>query len=325
MNKYVVIKKIDEYLSCKDYVKARKLIRNDLKRFGTKDEYYMYLGLASIEPEERAKYYEKAVNANPKNLDAVINLGNALDELGDYDEALEYYNKALEIDSTCALVYNNRGYTYYKMKNYEKALQDYDKALLLNPKLQIAQDNRTKLLAELEGDIEYAQVIKNSQEQTDSFKFYFNLGMAEARLGKYDEAEEAYKKSIELNPNYAPAYLFRGILEHEQGNVEKASNYYTRALELDDNMIDAYFNRAQVVLGKKSNDENELKIAVKDLEKAIVLDSNFIDAYYSLAVVEMKLKNFNKSLQLLDKLLEVASDSVNARALKKLLIKKYLN
>lgn len=326
MNKYTVIKKIDEYLSCKDYVKARKLIRNDLKRFGTKDEYYMYLGLASIEPADRVKNYEKAVNANPNNLDALINLGNALDELGDYDRALECYNKALEIDSICALVYNNRGYTYYKMKNYENALQDYDRALLLNPKLQIAQDNRTKLLAELEGNVEYAQVVKNSQEQAGSFKFYFNLGVAEARLGKYDEAEKAYDKSLELNPDYVPCYIFRGILEHSRGNFEKASLDYTKAIELDENSIDAYFNRAQLILAKeKEINEDELRSALQDLQKAVELDSNFIDAYYSIAVIQKKLGEYKEAVKTLDKLLEITPDSVNARALKKLLMKKYLN
>ena len=36
MNKFSVIQKINEYLSQKDYISARKLIRNDLKRLGSK-------------------------------------------------------------------------------------------------------------------------------------------------------------------------------------------------------------------------------------------------------------------------------------------------
>ena len=141
MNKYVVIKKIDEYLSVKDYVKARKLIRNDLKRFGTKDEYYMYLGLASIEPEERAKYYEKAVDANPKNLDAVINLGNALDELGDYDEALEYYNKALEINPKDSSAYSMRACAKLDLGDFNGANADLEVANKLYENLQTKGDS----------------------------------------------------------------------------------------------------------------------------------------------------------------------------------------
>ena len=94
MDKYSVLKKIDKYLEEKDYINARKLIRNDLKRYGTKEEYYMYLGYASTDAEERLKNYQKAIDENPKNLDATINIANAYDEIKNYDKAIEFYNKA---------------------------------------------------------------------------------------------------------------------------------------------------------------------------------------------------------------------------------------
>lgn len=325
MKKHSVIKKINGYLAEKDYINARKLIRNDLKRYGSKDEYYMYLGLASVEPEERLKNYEKSIEANPQNLDAIINFANALDELGKFDEAIKYYNKALDIDKNCALVYNNRGYSYYQKKDYESALKDYDKALLLNPKLKIAADNREKLLLELDGNKEFTALIKSSEEKKCDYKYYFNLGMTEARLGNYNEAEEAYKKSIELNPDFAPCYMFYGILEHGRGDYSKAENLYTKAIEVDENMIDAYYNRAQLVFSKKSEDEKELKKALKDLKTAVKLDKNFIDAHYSMAVIRKNFGDYKEALKSLDTILDIAPDSVNARALKKLIIKKYLN
>lgn len=326
MNKFSVIQKINEYLSQKDYISARRLIRNDLKRLGSKDEYYLYSGLASIEPEERIKNYEKAIAANPQNIDAIINLANAQDEINDYDNAILNYNKAIEIDSTCALAYNNRGFTYYHKKDYEKALSDYDKAILLNPKLQLAQDNRIKLLSELDGKKEFKNLVQNSEEKTNSYKFYFNLGMAEARLGKYNEAEKAYNKSIKLNPSYAPCYIFRGILEHSRGNFEKAHADYTKAIDIDKNSIDAYFNRAQLIFSKETQaTEEQLRAALLDLKQAVELDSKFIDAYYSIAVIQKKLGEYQEAIRTLDTLLEIAPESVNARALKKLLIKKYLN
>lgn len=324
MNKHSIINRINEFLAEKDYVKARKLIRNDLKRLGTKDEYYMYLGLASIDAEDRLKNYEKAIEANPHNLDVAINLANAYDELKEFDKAIELYNKALEIDKNCALVYNNRGYTYYQKKDYERALNDYDKALLLNPKLQLAIDNRQNLIMELEQLGDFEELIKNSNQQNNDYKYYFNLGMAEARHGKYEEAELAYKKSIELNPNFAPVYLFFGILEHGRDNFDKAEEYYSMAIEIDNNMIDAYFNRAQLAFARETNNENDFKKSLLDLETAIKLDEKFVDAYYSMAVIYKKLEQYQNSLNVLNKLLEIAPDSVNARALKKLLENKYI-
>lgn len=325
MNKYSVLKKIDKFLEEKDYINARKLIRNDLKRYGTKEEYYMYLGFASTDAEERLKNYQKALDENPQNLDATINIANAFDEVKNYDKAIEYYNKAIEIDKKCALAYNNRGYSYFNKQEYENALQDYDKAILLNPKLKIAQDNRTKLLEIIAEKEEFKELVKNSEQNQKNYHYYFNLGMAEARLGEYDKALEAYNKSLALNPNFAQGYLFRGILEHGKGNLKKASEDYSKSIEIDKNLVDAYFNRAQIVFSKESQTTEELKSALKDLEKAVELDSKFIDALYSIAVIQKKLKEYHKAIETLNAILEIAPDSINSRALKKLIIKKYLN
>ena len=92
------------------------------------------------------------------------------------------------MDKTCALAFNNRGYSYFNKQEYEKALLDYDKALLLNPKLEIAQDNRTKLLEIIAEKEEFKELVKNSEANQKNYHYYFNFGMAEARLGEYDKA-----------------------------------------------------------------------------------------------------------------------------------------
>ncbi len=325
MDKYSILKKLDNLIAQKDYINARKLIRNDLKRYGTKEEYYMYMGLASTDAEERLKNYQKAYEENPKNLDVTINLANAYDELKDFDKAIEFYNKAIEIDKTCALAFNNRGYSYFNKKEYENALQDYDKAILLNPKLQIAKDNRTQLLEVIAEKEEFKDIISKSEQGQKDWQYYFNLGMAEARLGEYQKARDAYNQALSLNSNYAQAYLFRGILEHGKGNLDDANSDYSHALEIDDKLIDAYFNRAQIVFSKENPTDEDLKNALTDLNKAVELDPKFIDALYSIAVIEKKLGQYKNAIKTLDKILEIAPDSVNSRALKKLIIKKYLN
>ena len=149
--------------------------------------------------------------------------------------------------------------------------------------------------------------------------------MQEANLGNENEAMIAYNKVIELKPDFAPVYMFIGILEFQKENWEKAKEYYTKAIEVDSGMIDAYFNRAQIVFATKTKDKQDLESALADLKKAVEFDPKFIDAYYSMAVIYKNLGEYKLSIQALDKILEIDEQSVNARALKKLLIKKYLN
>ena len=153
MEKAKLLNKIEDFIVKKDYVSARKLIRNDLKRIGSKYDYYFYMGVASTDADERLRNFEKASELEPDNIDVIVNLANAKDEAGDYDAAIEGYNKALEIEPKNALIYNNRGFSYFHKQEFEKALNDYDKALMLSPKLKIAEYNKQELIKVLQEKI----------------------------------------------------------------------------------------------------------------------------------------------------------------------------
>lgn len=325
MEKTKLLNKIENLILEKDYTSARKLIRNDLKRIGTKYDYYFYMGVASTDADERLRNFEKAAEIEPENLEVIINLANAKDESGDYDAAIAEYDKALSKDSQNALVYNNRGFSYFHKGEYENALNDYNKAIMLSPKLKIAQYNKEELLKILKGNEKYSEMVKKSEESHIDYRYYFNLGIQEANQGNNNDAMIAYNKVVELKPDFAPVYMFIGIMEFQKGNYAKAHEYYSKTINLDAGMTDAYFNRAQIVFANKTDNREELESAIKDLEKAVSLDSKFIDAYYSMAVIYKNLDEYKASIDALDKILEIDCESVNARALKKLLIKKYLN
>ena len=325
MDKSKLLSKIDDCIVKKDYISARKLIRNDLKRIGTKYDYYFYMGVASTEADERLKNFEKALSIEPNNIEVIINLANAQDESGNYDSAIVGYTKAIELDKRNALAYNNRGFSYFHKGEFEKAMNDYDMALMLSPKLKIAEYNKQELIKVLEDDEKYSDLLKNAENSHKDYKYYFNLGIQEANVGNTNETMSAYNKVIELKPDFAPVYMFIGILEFQKENYKKAYEYYSKTIDIDKNMVDAYFNRAQIVFATKTEDKKELKSALEDLEKAIEFDDKFIDAHYSMAVIYKNMGDYKQAIKSLDKILDIDEQSVNARALKKLLIKKYLN
>lgn len=156
------------------------------------------------------------------------------------------------------------------------------------------------------------------------YKYYTNIGITKTNEQKFDEALEALDKALELNPDYALAYFSKGIVFHNLNTLQAAYENYTKAIEKDPKMIDAYFNRAQAILAYENPDKDELKSALKDLEKAFELDTKFVDAYYYGAVVKKKLEDYKGAIKLLDKALEIEPDGVYAKALKKLILQKYL-
>lgn len=308
-DKNKVLNKIASALNANDYDAARKLVENDLKRFGLSEEYYFYLALITENLEKKRKLYTKALEINPNYIDALINRGLVNNELKDYENSINDYDRAIELDSRCALAFNNRGYTKYKQKNYEAALKDYNKAILLNPKLQIALDNKAILFQKvcLEDDKDFSE------------KYYLSLGITETSNGNYLEALLDFDEVLKLNPKSKLAYFYKGICNQTLAKNTEAYDCYTKAIELDKSMVDAYFNRGQVLF--KTNP----KQALDDFVSAVALDSKFVDAYYSIAAIQKTFGQYNEAIKNLDKIIELEPQAVNAKALKNLIQTKYLS
>ncbi|XP_065356589.1 small glutamine-rich tetratricopeptide repeat-containing protein beta [Calliphora vicina] len=111
-------------------------------------------------------YMEK----NPETLkmaETIKNEGNRLMKDGKYNEALLQYNRAITYDPKNPIFYCNRAAAYIRLGDNERAIIDCKSALVYNPNYG---------------------------------KAYGRLGIAYSNLGKYEEAQQAYAKAIELEP-----------------------------------------------------------------------------------------------------------------------------
>ena len=194
------------------------------------------------------------------------------------------------------------------MQDFEGALKDYNKAIILNPKLKIALDNKAKLLSEvcMKDDADFSE------------KFYLSTGILELNSGNLLEAIKNFEESLKFNPNSDLVWFYKGAAYQYMGNTDNAIDSYTTAIKLNKNMVDAYFNRGQLLF------KDEPKKALDDFVKAVALDPKFIDAYYSIAAIQKNMGQYENAVKNLDKILELEPNAVNARALKKLILTKYL-
>ena len=158
----------------------------------------------------------------------------------------------------------------------------------------------------------------------NDFKYYLDNGIAAFHGGKFTSALENLDKAIELNKNFAVSYFYRGAVYHSIENYNEAMLDYTKAISLDEKMTDAYYNRAKIILSRKDIDNPDIKKAISDLEKALELDDKFADALYAMAAAYKKLEDYHKALEYLERLLQISPEHVFGRALKKLILQKYI-
>ncbi len=77
--------------------------------------------------------FEKAIELNPREIDAYNNLGLAYIKLKDYGEALRVFTKALRIKPDYPDIHLNIGITHFYEKQYEEAINHIQEALKRNP------------------------------------------------------------------------------------------------------------------------------------------------------------------------------------------------
>lgn len=130
--------------------------------------------------------------------------------------------------------YVNAGDIYLEKKDYGKALKFYDEAVRIEPANSKAQQAR---------------------------------GSALAKLGRREEAKEAYLKAIEAEPNNASPYNDLGLWYDQVGDKENAERHFLKAIELKPNSSQAHNN-----LGMMYGKAGDLDKALQEFETSLRLN-----------------------------------------------------
>ncbi len=213
--------------------------------------------------------FEHAFQVTGHNSTVYNNRGNAYASLGNYTQAIEDLQKAIELNPRYVEAYNNRGYVYMKLGDYRQAIEDLQKAIELNPKYAEAYNNRGNAYAQLGN---YGQAIEDLQKAIElNPKYalaYNNRAFIHGTLGDYRQAIEDLQKAIELNPRFAEAYNNRGNAYAQLGNYGRAIEDYDQALKINPKYAGAYNNRAAAYWGRGDH-----KKGMEDLKTAARLGS----------------------------------------------------
>ncbi len=134
----------------------------------------------------------------------------------------------------------------------------------------------------------------HSYTKNDEYKDFelFTKGNNAAEKGDYYEAIKYYSRFIEKYPNYAGAYINRGLAKVELEDYRGAIQDYNKAIELNPNYADAYNNR-----GLAKDKLKDYRGAIQDYNKAIELNPNYADAYNNRGVVKGKLEDYIGAIQ----------------------------
>jgi tetratricopeptide (TPR) repeat protein len=179
---------------------------------------------AAQKAEQKKKDDERAAAmAKNKALNDAFNAGKEASTAKNWEGAIDNFQKAAEIDPNQHVVYGNLADVYITraatktgadaQADLDKGVAAYQKAIELKPDDPAYHNNYALALAKGK-KFEEAQAELTKAAQLDpasAGKYYYNLGAVYVNTGNMDPAGEAFKKAIELDPNYPDAHYQYGI------------------------------------------------------------------------------------------------------------------
>jgi tetratricopeptide (TPR) repeat protein len=94
----------------------------------------------------------------------------------------------------------------------------------------------------------------------------------------WDEAVDAYRRVVAIDPSYAAAWNNLGLLLHRMGHYDDAGDAYATALTQDERCCQAAYN-----LGSLHEDRGDVELAIRHYRMALELAPDYADAHFNLA------------------------------------------
>ncbi|CAN5395713.1 tetratricopeptide repeat protein [soil metagenome] len=224
------------------------------------------------EKQKALQSITKSINEQPAANNLNYYLGYAHIQLGQLDKANEAFDKGIAKNEKEAIMYAGKGHVMLLKKNAAGAKVMFDKATALSksknaevfraigraymsepPALKeaiTALEKAKELNVDntqtyfLLGDAYLAQ--KNGGSAVTSYEWaahyepsngkgFYKAGMVYLRSRDYKVAEDAFKKSIAGDPNYAPSYDELAELAYLNSDGPQAVTYYQKYLDLTGN------------------------------------------------------------------------------------------
>jgi tetratricopeptide (TPR) repeat protein len=272
------------YAYVNNFAKAEDIYKQSLVK--QKDQANLYLSYYNLgwimdnqdKSKEALYWYKKAVNANPKYLNALNNLAYSYDRLSKKDSAIYWYKRALKTDPTYTRSISNLASLYNDLYKYDSSLVYY------------------KMLAPLlPTDATVPYEIGQLYYYKEAYDTIFDQN-------NYDSAILYYEKAVQLNAAVADywtkagdAYFDAAATPKYEGNLgfyQKAIEHYQKAISLDSTQFLA-MNR----LGVSYIYLDKYKEAIDVFEQALKKDILYKNTYeYNLACIYSLQKNNTKAL-----------------------------
>ena len=302
--------------------------------------------------EEAMRSVRRSLELNPENPDALYLIGFILGDLGRSEEAAEANRRAVMLNPTLVRAQANLSLQTYRhevtpshqqrtpagahitlgralrQKGYfREALKEYEKAIEGGEaNAEVLQAMLELYLLQRDTGAAIATADRFAREFSPTAKTWNGRGVALQLEGRHAEAEESYKRALEIDSSYPYAHNNIGVLIWHKSDTKNAINAFRRALQASSPPVEARLNLALGLFRRKHIDLsleayrqvlssapehpvawNGIGLILVELEKysdarnafarAIQANPDFAEAHYNLSFTLSNLGDFSSALR----------------------------
>jgi tetratricopeptide (TPR) repeat protein len=171
--------------------------------------------------------YSNLLNDEAEEL---VRTGVSYHDRGDYKTAIDYYNRAMELAPDHPVIYYETGFSRIALGDLAEALELAEKGI--NAAKTREYEEMIPSLLDLKGSALYN--LGRSEESVDVYLLainqygvtsvfpYYNLGLNYYRLERGEDAVDALRRGLLINPNHASSNYLLGKICMEDGKKTQA-------------------------------------------------------------------------------------------------------
>ncbi|XP_019638100.1 PREDICTED: transmembrane and TPR repeat-containing protein 3-like [Branchiostoma belcheri] len=272
----------------------------------------VYVNLANLIREDDARLmeadslYRQAISMRPDFTQAYINRGEVLMRLNRSKEAQQSYETALQLDSDNPDIHYNLGIVLLEQGDRSRALKSLTRALQLDPHHKQSLFNSAVMMQE-SGDPAlrpeaYRRLYEVLEQEPQNEKVYFNLGMLSMDDKNFTAADQWFRHSIQLKPDFRSALFNLALMLSQIKRDLEALPYLDQLLLHFPHHSKGLILKGDILMNKVKDVEG----AKKCFEKILETEPKNIQANHNLCVVYFEQGDLYRAEKCLAKAHELA-------------------
>lgn len=268
---------------------------------------------AQTNPEETLLLLRSALEMNPNNIQARLQIADIAKQTNKIDEAIFNYEEILKIDPKYPDVHYQLALAYLEKGLFDSALQELRKELFVNPQNYNAQCKLGELYIAA-GQPDKAMPLFNNAIETNPEKFraYLGLGIAYWKRGETTKAKENFQRVLTINPRHRQALFYMASIYKDEKNylgaedlfhtiIEQLREEKSLTKEQRDMLVDSYIKYGEVELLL-----DRPRTAIEHFENALIYNPNAPEAFFGIGQSNVKLTRYRQAEQNYQKAIKIA-------------------